>query len=177
MDDYETLKKIDNLFFQKKKEDNEYRIVSSKSLPNSTNFINLINIVRNNALFDLIHKLNTDLIVEHTNKNNIVKYVISTDDMREFGDKYAIKFTNNVNIISDNTCSINGASVPYSSEIYSDIFYLNNFNIIFSNSNDEFNTILTFIIDSNVFNDAEIEILSKFFINIVIKLNLYVSNL
>lgn len=174
MEDFETIKNDNNVFFQKKQNSyNEYRVISSHSLTKSTN---IIDIVRNNALFDLIYQLNSDLIIEYKNKNNIIKYVFSSDIMKEFGDSFALKISNSVNVISDNDCIITGASVPYNNNKYSNIFFLNNLNIVFNISNNTFNVIFSYNIDNNKFNNREIELVSNFLTKIVSKLNAYVCN-
>jgi len=172
--DYETLITKDNIFFQKNKQlTNEYRIVSSFPLSKSTN---IIDIVRNNQFFELISKLNSDFISEYTNENGLVKFVFSSDIMREFGDKFALKFTNNINIVSNTDAIIEGASVPYSNSNYSNIFYLNSLKIILNISNNSFNVLILYNIDNNHFNYREIVLVSNFLINIVNNLNLYVCN-
>jgi len=172
--DYETLVDNNNIFFQKNKNaNNEYRIISSHPLSKSTN---IIDIVRNNQLFELIARLNSDFILEHNNENGVIKYVFSSDMMREFGDKFALKFTNNINVTSDNDCVVSGSSVHYSNGEYSNIFHLNSLQIIFNISNNAFNVIILYNIDNNNFNYREIVLVSNFLTKVVSNLNLYVCN-
>jgi hypothetical protein len=174
MGDYETLIDKGNIFFQKNKHiNNEYRIISSCSLTKSTN---IINIVQNNQLFELIARLNSDFILEYNNENGIITYVFSSDLMREFGDKFVLKFSNNVNIISHSDCIISGSSVHYNNGNYSNIFHLNSLQIVFNISNNSFNINISYNIDNNLFNHKEILLVSNFLIKVVSNLNLYVCN-
>lgn len=174
--DYETLTETDNIFYQKHKHlINEYRIISSCSLKKGTT-TNIINIVKNNQLFELIAKLNTEHILEYNNKNGIIKYVISSKAMKELGDKFALKFTNDINIISDNHCIVSGASVNYSNSKYSNIIHLNSLKITFNIINNSFNAVILYNMDDTKFNRLEIFFISKVLTEIINKLNLYVCN-
>jgi len=172
-DNYETVITENNIYFQKNKHTpSEYRIVSSHPLLKGNT--DIIEIVKNNQLFELIARLNSDFILEYSNKNGVIKYVFSSDIMREFGDKFALKFIHNVNVTSDNDCIITGASVNYSNKKYSNIFHLNSLQIIFNISNNTFNVVILYNIDNNNFNNKEITLISNFLIKVVNNLNLYV---
>jgi len=172
--EYETLIDKDNIFFQKKRHiNNEYRIISSCPLTKSTN---IIEIVRNNQLFELIARLNSEFIVEYNNKDGIITYIFSAELMKEFGDKFALNFSNNINIISDNDCIINGSSVDYDNSNYFTILHLNSLQILINISNNAFNIVFLYNIDDDKFNNVEILLVSKFLIKVVSNLNLYVCN-
>jgi len=175
MGDYETLVDRDNVFFQKHRNTpNEYRIISSCPLLKSTN---IIDIVRNNQLFELIARLNSDIVLEYNNKNGIITYVICLDCMKEFGDKFMIKFRHNINITSENDCIINGASVHHNSnEKYLRVFHLNSLQIMLNISNNKFNAVILYNMDKNEFNNIEIKLISSFLSKIVSKLNFYICN-
>jgi hypothetical protein len=172
MSDYETLVDKDNVFFQKNRHvNNEYRIISSCPLLKSTN---IINIVRNNQLFELIAKLSSDVISEYNINNDIITYVVSLDCMKEFGDKFMLKFKTKTNITSPNDCTINGASVRNSKEKNLRIFHLNSLEIIFNISDNKFNVVMLYTIDKKEFNNVEIKLVSGFLSKIVTNLNNYV---